>query len=101
MQHDMLVGLIEHIGLKSYFSDILGIDNIYAHSKSAVAIDYIKENKIPVNEIILIGDTLHDFEVASEIGCNCILIAHGHQSEKRLKKSGARIVNSLIELIED
>ena len=101
MQQDMLVSLIEHTGLKAYFSDILGIDNIYAHSKSSHAIEYIRKNKISADEIILIGDTLHDFEVASEIGCNCILISHGHQSEQRLKKSGANVVNSLIELIKN
>jgi phosphoglycolate phosphatase len=101
MQQDMLVSIIEHAGLKTYFSDILGIDNIYAHSKSSPAIEYIRKNKISADEIILIGDTLHDFEVASEIGCNCILIANGHQSKRRLMKSGAKVLNSLIELIQN
>jgi phosphoglycolate phosphatase len=101
MQKDMLSGLVEHTGLKSYFSDILGIENIYAHSKSSVALDYIKKNKIPESDILLIGDTLHDFEVALAIGCKCILITHGHQSLQRLQNSGATIINSLKELTEN
>jgi len=101
MQQDMLMSLMEHTGLKTYFSDILGTDNIYAHSKSSPAIEYIRKNKLSAEDLILIGDTLHDFEVASEIGCNCILIAHGHQSKRRLKKSGAKVINSLIELIQN
>jgi phosphoglycolate phosphatase len=101
MQQDMLVSLVKHTGINSYFSDILGIDNIYAHSKSLVAVDYLKNKKINSDQIIMIGDTLHDYEVASEIGCKCILISHGHQSELRLMKSGAMVLNSLIELIQD
>jgi phosphoglycolate phosphatase len=101
MQQDLLMSMIKQTGLKPYFSDILGIDNIFGHSKSSIAVDYLKRNKIRSTDIILIGDTLHDFEVASEIGCNCILIANGHQSKGRLMKSGAKIVNSLIELIQN
>jgi phosphoglycolate phosphatase len=101
MQQEMLVSLVEHIGIKDYFTEILGIANIYAHSKSSVAVYFLKKRKIKGNEIILIGDTLHDFEVATEIGCKCVLIAHGHQSGQRLKMSGATVVNSLIELIQN
>jgi phosphoglycolate phosphatase len=100
MQRDMLVDLVIQTGLKGYFSEILGIENIYAHSKSAVAMEYIKKNKIPVDDILLIGDTLHDFEVANDIGCRCILITHGHQSEKRLIDSGACVIDSFSQLIQ-
>ena len=37
-------------------------------------------------EVVLIGDTIHDFEVAEEIGADSILIASGHQSKERLTK---------------
>jgi phosphoglycolate phosphatase len=48
----------------------------------------------------MIGDTNHDFEVAQELGINCVLVADGHQSYERLKETGAEVVSSLAELTE-
>jgi phosphoglycolate phosphatase len=53
----------------------------------------------PKEEILLIGDTLHDHEVAEATGINCILVAHGHQSAERLKYSGRDVVNNFDELL--
>jgi len=99
MQHDMLVDLVDRKEISKYFADIIGIDNIYAHSKSSIGNDYVKGKALSPANIVLVGDTLHDFEVATEIGCRCILIANGHQSEERLKSSGAEVVKSLYDLI--
>ena len=47
----------------------------------------------------MIGDTLHDGEIAKELGCSCILFSNGHQDESLLKESGYRVINSYEELI--
>ena len=36
-------------------------------------------------QILLIGDTLHDHEVAEAIGCDCALIMHGHNNVAQLQ----------------
>ena len=46
----------------------------------------------------LIGDTIHDYEVAQELGCKCVLTAHGHQSRVRLMEAGAPVIDNLAEL---
>ena len=48
----------------------------------------------------MIGDTLHDHEVAEAIGTDCILLAHGHHTPERLAATGKRVVQSLGELLE-
>ena len=48
--------------------------------------------------MLLVGDTLHDAEVAQVLGTDCILIADGHQSKERLAQSGLPVVDSLEEL---
>ncbi len=48
--------------------------------------------------VFIIGDTLHDFEVAKVTGCHCILITHGHQSKRRLQESGCEIIDGLSEI---
>ena len=48
--------------------------------------------------ILLIGDTIHDYEVAKEIDADCILVSQGHQDEERLLKLGIPVVKDIIEL---
>ena len=48
--------------------------------------------------ILLIGDTIHDYEVAKEINSECILLSHGHQDEERLLKLGLPVAGDFNEL---
>ncbi len=59
----------------------------------------IKEINVLPEEILYLGDTTHDFDVARELGCKSILIAAGHNSYERLTKTGAQVVDSLKSLI--
>ena len=47
----------------------------------------------------MIGDTLHDSEVAEAMGIECILVGNGHVSDARLKKTGRRVILDLSELL--
>ena len=73
-----LIQQIEQFNISSYFEDILGLSDIYAKSKIEIAKDYFRE-KVTEN-ITVIGDTYHDYEVANEINASCILYSGGHQS---------------------
>lgn len=91
--------MIEHYNLKKYFIHIVGLENIYATSKLHLGIELMKRVRNGKGETLLIGDTLHDYEVATEIGADCILVASGHQSKKVLGKSGAKVINNIKELL--
>ncbi|MCB0628355.1 MAG: HAD family hydrolase [Saprospiraceae bacterium] len=77
--------LLEHFTIREYFAEIEGLDNHRAESKVARGIQLMQDQGIERKEAVLIGDTLHDYEVAQEIGVDCILIANGHQSRRRLE----------------
>ena len=70
---------LEELGIKEYFDEVLGIDNIYAGSKADIALEWMKD-KDP-NECLMLGDSLHDLEVAKMMKVRCILIANGHQAK--------------------
>ena len=89
----------DHFGLTSVVCDVLGIDNIHAASKVNLAIDYIKNNNINLNETIFVGDTLHDDEVAKSVGVKSILIPNGHQSKEVLARSNAIIIDDFKNLM--
>jgi phosphoglycolate phosphatase len=50
-------------------------------------------------DCLLIGDTIHDFEVAREIGVACRLIAAGYHPRRKLEACGVPVYGSLEELV--
>ena len=46
------------------------------------------------------GDSLHDYEVASQAGGKCLLVTTGHQSKDRLQQAGVPVLDSLKECLE-
>ena len=87
-------------GIDHLFSDILGTGDIYARSKVDIAKKWMAEKGVSGEEVLFVGDTTHDFEVAQSIGCKCILVARGHNSRTALEKTGARIADSLDGIIK-
>lgn len=99
-EQNSLNKIIKSYDIEAYFQNVVGLDNIYASGKSHLARELNK--RISSNEttgkILLIGDTIHDYEVAREINSDCILISHGHQDEERLLKPGVPVARNFIEL---
>lgn len=98
--------IIRLYSIDNYFQNVVGLDNIYASGKSHLALDLAKRIKSngTAGNILLIGDTIHDYEVAREINSDCILMSHGHQDEDRLLKPGipvAKNFNELSKLIKE
>jgi phosphoglycolate phosphatase len=95
MQHDALLKSVDALGITSYFDYIGGIGDHYAGGKIENALQFFQQYDLTPGDVTLIGDTLHDAEVADELGCHCILVASGHQSGSRLKASGHKVVSTL------
>ncbi|HPR31944.1 MAG TPA: HAD family hydrolase [Prolixibacteraceae bacterium] len=91
---------IAHFHLRDFFDDIAGLDNIFAHSKSEIGLSLLKKSNLDPSCVCLIGDTLHDREVADAIGCRCLLIGNGHQAYGRLIQNGAPVLRTLEEIVD-
>lgn len=89
----------KHYNLDGYMDAVLGIDNIHAGSKIEIGKAWISENNVDPSKVLFIGDTDHDFEVASAMGVNSLLIANGHQSKERLLKVNNEVVNEINDVI--
>ncbi len=98
-KQDKLVEMTEKFNLTKYFSHIVGLDNIYAAGKLELGKNLIKIIGNGHGETLMIGDTIHDFEVSQEIGADCFLVASGHQNKETLSKTGTKIFNNLQELL--
>ena len=97
-RHETLLEIVGHFGLTPHFAHLAGLDNIYAHSKAALGRIQVAKLGLPPHEIVLIGDTLHDLEVARELGVDCVLVAAGHHPAEKLRRHHDRVLDSLAEL---
>ncbi len=98
-EHKMLSSMVKHFNVFQFFSNVKGLDDYSASSK----IDNGKEllESLPQNpdEVLLIGDTVHDYEVAKSLGTNCLLVANGHHKEEKLSTCGVEVVDSLNDVL--
>lgn len=98
--YDILVDQVEKYGLKPFFTHILGQSNNQAESKAHLATKLKELISCEPKEVLFIGDTVHDFEVASEAGFDCRLVTNGHCNRERLEKTGAPVYPNLLALYE-
>jgi phosphoglycolate phosphatase len=99
MENEMLEKTLEMKGITRFFEGVAGLQDHYAVSKIEQGKQLISNFKIDIEKTWLIGDTIHDFEVATELGVKCVLIADGHQSEERLRQTGGIVIDDLKQLI--
>ena len=97
-EQSFLTRQVTYFEIEQYFTDILGTSDIYVKSKVSVAQKWMQENGVSPDEVLFVGDTVHDKEVADSIGCECILIAKGHQSREILTFSGALVTDNLSDI---
>jgi 8-oxo-dGTP diphosphatase len=89
----------ESFGVERFFSEILGAEDYYAESKTQRAKVYISEHHIDPKDVVVIGDTVHDFEMAAEIGAECILVSNGHQCREALLQCGKLVLDDITEAV--
>lgn len=90
---NMLKWQLDGLGVAEYFDEILGLGNIEAYSKVSLGTEWAKRHHGA--NVLFIGDTLHDDEVAQAMGADCVLVSNGHQSAQTLRTGKAAVVNSL------
>jgi phosphoglycolate phosphatase len=99
-EKSQLLRELEHFGISGYMKKIVGIENNYANGKLDVAKEFFKEFKLQKKETLLVGDTLHDLEVANTLGIKCILFSGGHFSLQRLEQSNNTLIHRLEEVMQ-
>lgn len=99
-RQDSLVDWVTHHEIDHYFNAIIGIENDAAEGKTNVGLNWLSKVEISKKNILLIGDTIHDSEVAEQMGVQCVLVDIGHVSRERLLKTGRNVFRSLNSLIK-
>jgi phosphoglycolate phosphatase len=97
-RHDTLEDLLAAKGVRGYFTHVAGADDHYARGKTEQGIALRDRLGLVPRTTLLIGDTVHDAEVAAAMGIDCLLLNAGHQTRARLEATGAPVFNHLADL---
>ncbi len=95
---DLLTAQVAERDLAPYFDELVGLDDIYAKSKTTRGTAWMAQSGIDPATAVMIGDTDHDAQVAAAMGVRCILCTAGHQNRETLAATGATLIDSLAEL---
>ena len=92
MEQSMLHANLHHLGILDRFEAVYGLADQKGASKIARGQDLLAEQDIDPSTTLMVGDTVHDAEVATELGMQIALVPTGHQSEARLREAGFPVV---------
>ncbi len=90
-----LVNIVQGLNIDRHFVKLAGLGDYYAASKVDRGKRFLSELELEPGKVLMIGDTVHDYEVSCELGFDCLLAAYGHQSSKRLLVCGVDIIESI------
>lgn len=97
-ENSLVNAMVGHYGLLGHFTAVRGLDDHHAHGKLELGRQWLAELELPPGDILMIGDTLHDAELARQLGIDCLLLVSGHHSRVRLEAAGVPVYNSLAEI---
>lgn len=94
-ERSILEQMLTARGIRGFFERICGLSNLYATSKADLGRTLLADIALPPEQVLLIGDTLHDYDVSRELGCQCLLVTGGHQAEHRLTGCRCEVISDL------
>ena len=91
---------LEKFGIRNYFEYVFGLNNHYAGGKTEIGKELLKNIALPSDEIILIGDTTHDCDVANTLGINKLAVSYGHHPADKFNSCNIDVLGSVSEVRE-
>ena len=89
-RRDYLIEQVSARGLQGFFTELLGLADIYGVSKVQLGTDYLHRTGIDPAACVMV--------VAAAIGATCVLYTGGHQSRARLEKASPYVIDDLAQL---
>ncbi len=87
--HVGITNQLKRLKLEHFFSKVIAnseLDSaLKARGKKEKLEDYISSRKLKHRDVLIIGDTKEEVEIAKELGTISIVITHGHSSTPRLR----------------
>ncbi|MEM7032916.1 MAG: HAD family hydrolase [Chloroflexota bacterium] len=98
-QQNSLETVVDNMDLSSFFVTLVGIGNHHAAGKLDAGQAWLNKVDLAPSDMVLIGDTTHDYEVGNALGVDCWLIPSGHQSRERLATCNTVLIDHLLDML--
>jgi phosphoglycolate phosphatase len=99
-KEEQLIKELKQLNVFDFFEEVVGLNDHYAGGKIERGIYLMTKLNLANHELLLIGDTKHDAEVAKTIGIDCVLISHGHHTSEKLQSCGFEIFENIDSLYQ-
>ena len=87
---------VDFFGISHLLDYVVGISNTPSgYGKEFEGKELLKKTDIPLNETIIIGDSMLDFSVAKALEIDCALLSNGHNNLERLKATGSKTFSNI------
>jgi phosphoglycolate phosphatase len=92
---------VQFFGINHLLDYVVGISNTPSgYGKEFEGKELLKKIDLPLNETIIVGDSMLDFNVAKALEIDCVLLSNGHNNFKRLEATGSKTFSN-IQLFSD
>lgn len=95
-EETMLREQLSALGVLPYFEAVIGRGDIYASDKVALAAS--NAGRFDDGRVLVIGDTVHDLEMARALSADVILLEGGHSAKRALAELGCELASDLSEV---
>jgi len=87
---------VDFFGISHLLDYVVGISNTPSgYGKEFEGKELLKNTDIPLNETIIVGDSMLDFSVAKALEIDCALLSNGHNNWERLKATGSKTFSNI------
>jgi phosphoglycolate phosphatase-like HAD superfamily hydrolase len=98
--HEELVPAVETYGLNGVFTRVDGLrTEVGGHLKAGHLAEHLAGLGLTGEQVVLIGDSLDDAAAADSVGAAVVLYTGGFTDPVRLRASGYRVVDTLVEAV--
>ena len=88
-----------HFAVAGAFTGLVGIDDHHAETKLEHGRRWLVQAGLDPATVLLVGDTVHDYEVASALGVDAVLFSGGHQSRVRLEACRVPVIDAVPDVL--
>ncbi len=89
---DDLLILLKYHCIDRFFDHVFALSHHYATGKLELGNDLLNKIGEKKSDMILVGDTDHDVEVAKMLNIDCVILSNGHQSLSRLQALNVPVI---------
>lgn len=87
---------VDFFGISHLLDNIVGISNTPSgFGKEFEGKDLLKKTDILLNETIIVGDSMLDYDVSKALKIDCVLLSNGHNNLERLLATGSKTFSNI------